>query len=98
MPERDLGLAGLPAEIHDLSLPLRGKVDEAELHVLQVRATRLDLAHDAVELLDQHASRRTLADEVFRREVADRDPDVRREPRHLVLQMEGSTLQAGDQR
>ena len=65
MPERDLGLAGLPAEVDDLPFALGREVDEAELHVLQLRPAALDLVHDAVELLDEQARGGTATDEVL---------------------------------
>jgi len=53
VPEGHLRLAELPAEVDDLALSLRRKVDEAELHVLQVSAALFDLVHDRIQLLDE---------------------------------------------
>src|SRR5207248_1130830 len=69
MPEGDLWLPELPAEVDDLAVQLRGEVDQAELHVLQVRAARLDLRDDPVELLHQGAGRGPLPHELLRREA-----------------------------
>lgn len=79
MPERDLGLAELPTEAHDLALHLPGEVEQAETHVLQLCAGLLDLLHDGVEVLDQRARHRPLAQQLLGADVVWRDRARRRE-------------------
>src|SRR5438093_2012832 len=93
VPEGDLGLPELPAEVDDLAVQLRGEVDQAELHVLQVRAARLDLRDDPVELLHQRAGRGPLPHELLRREARELDPRLARQAGQLLVQPERTALQ-----
>src|SRR6266516_4154699 len=93
MPEGDLGLPELPAEVDDLAVQLRGEVDQAELHVLQVRAARLDLRDDPVELLHQGAGRGPLPHELLRREARELDTRLARQAGQLLVQPERTALQ-----
>src|SRR6266516_6681927 len=94
MPEGDLGLPELPAEVDDLAVQLRGEVDQAELHVLQVRAARLDLRDDPVELLHQGAGRGPLPHELLRREARELHARLARQGGQLLVQPERTALQA----
>src|SRR5439155_621900 len=96
MPEGNLGLAELPAEVDHLAVLLGRKVDQAEPDVLQVRAALRDLPHDPVELLDEHARRGPLAEEICRRDRLERDATRRRERPHLRLEPERTALQTLD--
>src|SRR5262245_38792630 len=97
MPEADLRLAELPAEVDDLAVSLGRKVDQAQLDVLQVRTALLDLLDEAVELFDQGARRRSSPDELLRRQGRDVDTGLARQVAHLVVQAERTTLQSLDE-
>src|SRR3954471_22747604 len=64
VPELDLGLAGLPAEVDLAAVAHGGEVDEAALEVAQHHLHRLQLAERALELqkrLRHHPAGRTAA-------------------------------------
>src|SRR5262245_44066330 len=97
MPERDLGLAELPAEEHELAVELAGEVDEAERDVLQLGAIALDLAHDCFELLDERARLRTMTHQHGARHAARIDAASRGQGPPFLVEPQGAALEAFQQ-
>src|SRR5262245_55146879 len=97
MPERDLGLAELPAEEHELAVELAGEVDEARRDVLQLGAIALDLAHDCFELLDERARLRTMTHQHGARHAARIDAASRGQGPPFLVEPQGAALEAFQQ-
>src|SRR5215831_9789371 len=97
VPERDLGLAELPAEEHELTVELAGEVDEAERDVLQLGAVALDLAHDRFELLDERARLGTMTHQDGARHAARIDATSRGQAPPFLVEPQGAALETFQQ-